>query len=63
MTGSGIPSGEEVRAAHQQGEEGVLALFDSLVEVVIGLAARVQVLEDQLAKNSCNSGKPPSSDG
>ena len=63
MTGPRIPSREEVRAAHQQGEEAVLALFDNLVEVVIGLAARVQALEDQLAKNSRNSGKPPSSDG
>jgi len=63
MTGPRIPSREEVQAAHQQGEEAVLALFDSLVEVVIGLVARVQVLEDQMAKNSRNSGKPPSSDG
>ena len=63
MTGPRIPSREEVRAAHQQGEEAVLALFDSLVEIVIGLAERVQALEDQLAKNSRNSGKPPSSDG
>lgn len=63
MTGPRIPSREEAQAAHQQGEEAVLALFDSLIEVVIGLIARVQVLEDQLAKNSGNSGKPPSSDG
>jgi transposase len=41
-----------------------------LVEVIIGLqgiiaqqGARIQALEDQLAKNSGNSGKPPSSDG
>jgi transposase len=27
------------------------------------LAERIQKLEDQLAKNSRNSGKPPSSDG
>ena len=63
MTEPRIPSREEVRAAHQQGEAAVLALFDSLVEVIIGLAARVQALEDQLAKNSRNSGQPPSSDG
>jgi transposase len=63
MTEPRIPSREEVRAAYQQGEEAVLALFDNLVEVVIGLATRVQALEDQLAKNSRNSGKPPSSDG
>jgi len=58
-----IPSREEIRAAYQEGEEAVVALFDGLIEVVIGLAARVQDLEDQVAKNSGNSGKPPSSDG
>jgi transposase len=63
MTEPRIPSREEIRAAHQEGEEAVVALFDSLIEVVMGLAARVQALEDQLAKNSRNSGKPPSSDG
>lgn len=63
MTEMGMPNREEVRAAYQQGEESVLALFDSLVGVVITLATRVQTLEDQLAKNSGNSGKPPSSDG
>ena len=63
MTEPRIPSREERRAAHQEGEEAVLALFDGLIEVVKGLAVRVQDLEDQLAKNSRNSGKPPSSDG
>lgn len=41
----------------------MLALFDSLGAVIRALEARVQALEDQLAKNSHNSGKPPSSDG
>ncbi len=63
MTETRIPNREEVRAAYQQGEEAVLALFDNLVGVVITLAGRVQTLEDQLTKNSSNSGKPPSSDG
>lgn len=63
MIETGIPRREEVRTAYQQGEEVVLALFDSLIGVVLTLAAKVQTLEDQLAKNSDNSGKPPSSDG
>jgi len=63
MTEPRIPSREEVRAAYQEGEEAVLVLFDSLVGVVISLMTRMQTLEDQKAKNSSNSGKPPSSDG
>ena len=33
------------------------------MEPIKSLAERIQKLEDQLAKNSQNSGKPPSSDG
>lgn len=58
-----LPTPDEVRAAHQQGEEAVIALFDSLIETVAILVAKVQALEDSQAKNSGNSGKPPSSDG
>jgi hypothetical protein len=58
-----LPNEDEVRAAARQGEEAVVALVGGLVEVITFLAERVQVLEDQLAKNSRNSGKPPSSDG
>ena len=36
---------------------------ESLIEIVLALAQRIQKLEDQLAKTSRNSGKPPSSDG
>lgn len=55
-----MPSREEIHEAYLQGEEAVVAL----IERTIGqLAARVAALEDQTAKNSRNSSKPPSSDG
>jgi transposase len=63
MTPSHLPTHEEVHAVYQQGEEAVIALFDGLQAVIRALEARVQVLEDQHAKNSNNSSKPPSSDG
>ena len=58
-----MPTPDEVRATYQQGEEAVVILVDNLAAVIRVLEARVQALEDQLAKNSGNSGKPPSSDG
>ena len=58
-----LPTHEDIHAAYLQGEEAVIALFDAWIAVVLQLASRVQELEDQVAKNSRNSGKPPSSDG
>ncbi|MCK5314278.1 MAG: IS66 family transposase [Anaerolineales bacterium] len=69
-----IPSREEIHAAYVESEEAVVALIASLAENWVGafqqqqeiierLQERVQALEDQLAKNSQNSSKPPSSDG
>jgi transposase len=55
-----MPSREDIHQAYVQGEEAVVALFE---QTIVQLAERVQALEDQLAKNSRNSGKPPSSDG
>lgn len=55
-----IPSEEDIRTAYQQGENAVVELFQ---ETFHGLAERIQKLEDQIAKNSNNSGRPPSSDG
>ncbi|MEJ2353305.1 MAG: DUF6444 domain-containing protein [Anaerolineales bacterium] len=54
---------EEIRAAAREGEDAVVALVSGLVEAIALLSAEVQALRDQLAKNSRNSGKPPSSDG
>ncbi|MGB9880820.1 MAG: IS66 family transposase [Anaerolineae bacterium] len=58
-----LPSQDEIRAAYQQGEDAVVALVNRLIETTAMLAAEVQALRDQLAKNSRNSSKPPSSDG
>jgi transposase len=58
-----LPTEEDVRTACHQGEEAVVGLVGSLVAVIEQLAIRVQELEDQQAKNSRNSSKPPSSDG
>jgi transposase len=55
-----LPSDEEIGAAYDQGKEAVIALFH---QTLGKLAERVQRLEDQIAKNSGNSSKPPSSDG
>ncbi len=63
MTPLELPTDEQVRAAYQQGEETVVTLVHSLVAAIRALELRIQALEDQLAKNSQNSSKPPSSDG
>jgi transposase len=55
-----LPSREKIHTAYQQGEEAVVALFE---ETLSQLVDRIQALEDQIAKNSRNSSKPPSSDG
>ena len=63
MTPLPLPTDDDVRAIYHQGEEAVVALFSEWSAVIRQLEARIQALEDQLAKNSGNSGKPPSSDG
>ena len=63
MTPILLPTHEQIHAVYQQGEEAVVALIDQLVQGIVQLEARVQALEDQVAKNSGNSSKPPSSDG
>jgi transposase len=69
-----LPCREEIHTAYLQGEEAVFRLIDQSLaaqssviqqqqEVIAQLEACLQVLEDQQAKNSHNSSKPPSSDG
>ncbi len=67
-------SSEELHEAYVKGEPAIHGLLESWMKQVIVmvekqqtinqvLETRVQALEDQIAKNSSNSGKPPSSDG
>jgi len=58
-----LPTHEDIHAVYLQGEEAIIELVDGLIAVIYQLAERVQAVEDQLAKNSRNSSKPPSSDG
>ncbi|WP_073075376.1 IS66 family transposase, partial [Phormidesmis priestleyi] len=60
-------SRDEISAIYRQGEDAVIALVEALVEQfttqIVTLEQRVESLENQLAKNSRNSSKPPSGDG
>jgi len=60
MNSERLPNEEEIREAYGQGEAAVISLLQT---TFLAWAERIQKLEDQLAKNSHNSGKPPSSDG
>lgn len=55
-----IPSEAEIHSAYQEGVEAVILLFQ---RTFTELSERLQQVEDQLSKNSGNSGKPPSTDG
>ncbi len=44
-------------------KETLIAIIVELREIIARQASQIQQLQDQLAKNSQNSGKPPSSDG
>jgi transposase len=55
-----LPSEEEIGTAYEQGKEAVVTLFHNSLQQFL---LHIQALEDQIAKSSRNSGKPPSSDG
>lgn len=62
-----LPTEEDVRAVARQGEDAVvefvLGLLNNWVGILRQMEERIRALEDQVAKNSRNSSKPPSSDG
>lgn len=63
MTPADLPTREKMQDLFQHDREAALAIYDGLIDLVHTLEARVRSLEDQVAKNSQNSNKPPSSDG
>ncbi len=63
MKPSLLPTPEDIHAAYEGGEAAVRVLLEEQAKHIRELEARVQALEDQIAKNSQNSSKPPSSDG
>ncbi len=63
MKPSVLPTPDEIEVACEQGTQAIKALFERQAALIRAMEARIQALEDQLAKNSRNSSKPPSSDG
>jgi transposase len=65
-----IPSHDEIQAAFKRGETDIVALFAKMSQQIVELAEQlakqaevIKELQAKAAKNSRNSGKPPSSDG
>ena len=63
MTSVSLPTREDIHTAYVQGEDAVVALIEGLFQGIHSFESRVRALEDQVAKNSRNSSKPPSTDG
>jgi transposase len=55
-------SRDEIRGVYRQGEDAVVTLIETLIERINALERDVATLKAQVAKNSHNSSKPPSSD-
>ena len=55
-------SRDEIRAVYRQGEDAVVSLVEMLIARLNVLEEKVARLEAQVAKDSHNSSKPPSSD-
>lgn len=49
-----IPTRDEIRAAHRQGEEATIQLFDHLARELQTLQDQLQVLQDQLTHKPSN---------
>lgn len=65
-----IPSEKDIREAYRKGEDAVVEVFHEVLSCIKDLSRHIekqqQVIDElqrQIAKNSSNSSKPPSSDG
>lgn len=58
-----LPTHNDIRNAFRQGESAIIKLIDNQNHIIRTLAQRIDALENQKAKNSSNSSKPPSTDG
>src|SRR5262245_11781831 len=63
MKPSVLATPDEIDAACEQGNKAGKSLFERKAGFIRALQAQIQALEAQLAKNSRNSSKSPSSDG
>ncbi len=63
MKPSVLPTPDDIHTAYEHSEETMRALFEAQAQLIRALEARIQALEDQVARNSHNSSKSPSSDG
>jgi len=65
-----LPSENEIRETYREGGDAVVALIQGLSsgiatmnDITLKQRALIEKLQGQIAKNSSNSSKPPSSDG
>jgi len=54
---------QDILSVYEKGPDAAVGLVESLLATIGTLEERVKSLEDQLAQNSRNSSRPPSSDG
>lgn len=54
---------DEIRELCRRDPEAIVTLIESMQRTIEALTARVAELENQIKRNSRNSGKPPSTDG
>ena len=62
MTSSHLTE-QDIRTLYHKGEDEVVIVIQDYAQKLSNKEQELQKLHDQIAKNSSNSSKPPSSDG